>query len=161
MKKKIPVLLLSLICIMVCLTGCETQADRVSYNLSQEADNFNVVREITVINCIQGDVLFQMSGRMSITVDEAESQLEIIVENDKLLFSIFIVLASDVFGRVKPKFSSTSSFLCTTAITVPINLSTASSTPNIYASCSSPSPPMMPGMPVLGAALPVHRTRPR
>ena len=82
MKKKIPVLLLSLICIMVCLTGCETQADRVSYNLSQEADNFNVVREITVINCIQGDVLFQMSGRMSITVDEAESQLEIIVEND-------------------------------------------------------------------------------
>ena len=82
MKKKIPVLLLSLICIMVCLTGCETQASRVSYNLSQEADNFNVVREITVINCIQGDVLFQMSGRMSITVDEAESQLEIIVEND-------------------------------------------------------------------------------
>ena len=81
MKKKIT-LLIMMIVMICCLSGCETQADRVSYNLSQEADNFNVVREITVINCIQGDVLFQMSGRMSITVDEAESQLEIIVEND-------------------------------------------------------------------------------
>lgn len=80
MKKKLSILLiLVMIC---CLTGCETQADKVSYNLSQEADNFNVVREITVINCLQGDVLFQMSGRMSINVDESENQLEIIVEND-------------------------------------------------------------------------------
>lgn len=81
MKKKILILLM--LVMMCCLTGCEeTQATRVSYNLSQEADNFNVVREITVINCIQGDVLFQMSGRMSINVDVSESQLEIIVEND-------------------------------------------------------------------------------
>ena len=80
MKKKLSILLI--LVMMCCLSGCETQASKVSYNLSQEADNFNVVREITVINCIQGDVLFQMSGRMSITIDEAESQLEIIVEND-------------------------------------------------------------------------------
>lgn len=39
------------------LTGCATEAERVSYNLSQEADNFNVVRQLTVINCIGGDVL--------------------------------------------------------------------------------------------------------
>ena len=63
------------------LTAC-SQASRVSYNLSQEADNFNVVREITVINCLEGDVLFQMSGRMSITADTEDNQLEIIVEND-------------------------------------------------------------------------------
>lgn len=81
MKRKV-MLLIMMIVIICCLSGCETEAQRVSYNLSQQADNFNVVREITVINCIQGDVLFQMSGRMSITVDEAESQLEIIVEND-------------------------------------------------------------------------------
>lgn len=60
------------------LVGCDTETSRVSYNLSQEADNFNVVREITVINCIQGDVLFQMSGKMSIVAD---NQLEIIVED--------------------------------------------------------------------------------
>lgn len=81
MKRKV-MLLIMMIVMVCCLSGCETEAQKVSYNLSQQTDNFNVVREITVINCIQGDVLFQMSGRMSITVDEAESQLEIIVEND-------------------------------------------------------------------------------
>lgn len=65
------------------LTGCEQrQADMVSYNLSLEADNFNDVRQLTVINCLQGDVLFQMTGRMSITADTADNQLEVIVEVD-------------------------------------------------------------------------------
>lgn len=63
------------------LTGC-TEADRVSYNLSKEADNFNDVRQITVINCLQGDVLFQMTGKMSITADMEDNQLEIIVEDE-------------------------------------------------------------------------------
>ena len=65
----------------VLFTGC-TEASRVSYNLSQEADNFNIVRQLTVINCIKGDVLFQMTGRLSIQVDYNEKQLEIIVENE-------------------------------------------------------------------------------
>lgn len=65
-----------------CLTGCETEATRVSYNLSQEADNFNDVRQITVINCLKGDVIFQMTGKMSITADMADNQLEVIVEDE-------------------------------------------------------------------------------
>lgn len=81
MKKKILGLLLAGVLSMGILTGC-TEAERVSYNLSQEADNFNVVRQLTVINCIEGDVLFQMTGRMSITADTADNQLEIIVENE-------------------------------------------------------------------------------
>lgn len=65
------------------LTGCDQrQADDVSYNLSLEADNFNDVRQITVINCLQGEVLFQMTGKMSIEVDGADNQLEIIVEDE-------------------------------------------------------------------------------
>ena len=64
------------------LAGCDTEANRVSYNLSQEADNFNDIRQITVINCLQGDVLFQMTGKMSITADTADNQLEIIVEDE-------------------------------------------------------------------------------
>lgn len=62
------------------LTGCQTQAQRVSYNLSLEADNFNDVRQLTVINCLNGDVIFQMTGKMSITADTADNQLEVIVE---------------------------------------------------------------------------------
>lgn len=61
------------------MTACGQEADRVSYNLSKEADNFNDIRQITVINCIQGDVLFQMTGKMSITADTADNQLEVIV----------------------------------------------------------------------------------
>ena len=81
MKKKILVICM-IGAIVLGLSGCETEAQRVSYNLSQEADNFNVVRELTVIDCITGDTLFQMSGKMSITADAADNQLEIIVEND-------------------------------------------------------------------------------
>ena len=68
--------------VLVGLTGCATEAERVSYNLSQEADNFNDVRQLTVINCLQGDVLFQMTGKMSITADTMDNQLEVIVEDE-------------------------------------------------------------------------------
>lgn len=75
-------------------TGC-TQADRASYNLSKEADNFNDVRRLTVINCIQNDVLFQMEGRMSINADTEDNQLEVIVENAKDDYSKHFVGLSD------------------------------------------------------------------
>ena len=65
------------------LAACSTEAQRVSYNLSQQADNFNDIRQITVINCLQGDVLFQMTGKMSITADTADNQLEIVVEDEQ------------------------------------------------------------------------------
>ena len=79
MKKNI--LLLSMILLLIALTGCD-QASRVEYNITQEADNFNIVRRVTVINCLEGDVLFQMEGRMSITADVNDNQLEILVELD-------------------------------------------------------------------------------
>ena len=78
--KKILCIIAILAVMVTMFTGCETQADRVSYNLSQEADNFNSFRQVTVINCLQGDVLFQMTGKLSITADTADNQLEIIVE---------------------------------------------------------------------------------
>lgn len=80
----------------VSLSGC-SEASRVSANLSQEADSFNNVRQITVINCIQGDTLFQMTGKMSITADTADNQLEIVVEdNDGRFKKHFIGLSDNV-----------------------------------------------------------------
>lgn len=95
MKKRIFGIILA-IAVMTALTGCGSEAQKVSYNLSQEADNFNVVRQITVINCIQGDVLFQMSGKMSITADTADNQLEVIVEDDGTYVKHFIGLSDNV-----------------------------------------------------------------
>lgn len=80
MKKFLRTLLVIVLCV-ACLTGCQ-EADRVSYNLSKEANNFNDVRQITVINCLQGDVLFQMTGKMSITADMNDNQLEVVVEDE-------------------------------------------------------------------------------
>jgi hypothetical protein len=83
MKKKVFILLATVLTTIGALVGCDQrQADDVSYNLSLEADNFNDVRQITVINCLQGDILFQMTGKMSIEMDSADSQLEIIVEDE-------------------------------------------------------------------------------
>lgn len=95
MKKKVLSLVVAAILITVTLTGCKTEAERVSYNLSQQADNFNVVRQLTVINCIEGDVLFQMTGRMSIKADTSDNQLEIIVENDNDTYVKHFVGLSD------------------------------------------------------------------
>ena len=83
MKRKISLIFAMITMVVIALTGCDQrQADDVSYNLSLEADNFNDVRQITVINCLQGDVLFQMTGKMSIDVDGNDNQLEIIVEDE-------------------------------------------------------------------------------
>lgn len=92
MKKK---LFLGLTLIGLLLTGCQTESQRVSYNLSQEADNFNVIRQLTVINCIEGDVLFQMTGKMSITADTADNQLEVIVEDENGYYQKHFVGLSD------------------------------------------------------------------
>lgn len=93
--KKIIAILLIVTMMVVCFAGCN-QAERVSYNLSKEADNFNIVRQITVINCIEGDVLFQMTGKLSITADTADNQLEIIVEDNGTYVKHFIGLSDNV-----------------------------------------------------------------
>ena len=85
MKKKMRIVAVLLVGMLaaVGITGCDQrQSDDVSYNLSLDADNFNDVRQITVINCLQGEVLFQMTGKMAIEADTSDGQLEIIVEDE-------------------------------------------------------------------------------
>lgn len=102
MKKKIIVLVI-LVTLAGMIAGC-TEAERVSKNLSQEADNFNVVRQLTVMNCIQGDVLFQMTGKMSITADNVDHQLEVIVEDENGNYQKhFIGLSDNVTYVVEQK----------------------------------------------------------
>lgn len=96
MKRKIVSVLITATLAAGIVSGC-SEKDRVESNLTKEADNFNVVREVTVINCIEGDVLFQMSGRMAITADVDDKQLEIIVENnDGTYVKHFVGLSDNV-----------------------------------------------------------------
>lgn len=93
MKKRISIILTAVL-VLIALVGC-SEADRVSSNLSKEADNFNDVRQLTVINCIEGDVLFQMTGKMSITADTGDNQLEVIVEDENGEYEKHFVGLSD------------------------------------------------------------------
>jgi hypothetical protein len=80
MNKKAVVLAIAITAITgVLLVGCN-EADRVSSNISKEADNFNIVRELTVINNFTDTVQFQMTGKLSINDDG--NQLEITVLNE-------------------------------------------------------------------------------
>ena len=94
-NKKLFVIILSVVLLLITLTGCGTEAERVSYNLSQEADNFNVIRQLTVIDCITGDTMFQMTGKISIKADRADNQLEVTVEDENGNYQKHFVGLSD------------------------------------------------------------------
>jgi len=78
-KSKIAIISSVVITVSLVFTGCN-QAEKVSYNLSQQADSFNIFRQLTVTSLVTGDNLFQMRGKMSI--QPKDNRLEIIVEND-------------------------------------------------------------------------------
>lgn len=63
MKKK-TLLILTILALTFGLGGC-TQVDRVSQNVSQEADNFNVIRRLTVLNARTDKPMFELVGAFS------------------------------------------------------------------------------------------------
>jgi hypothetical protein len=46
----------------ISLTGCATEADGVSYNLSQEAEKFQILRRIVFFNGITDNYLLEIQG---------------------------------------------------------------------------------------------------
>lgn len=78
MRKMIAILLAAA---MLMMSGCR-ESDRVSYNVSKEADNFNVTRRLTVFNIRTDTVLMQMTGKMAIK-NEGHDELSILVEVEK------------------------------------------------------------------------------
>ncbi len=64
--KKIIALLLVVIMITAMFCGC-TAAENVNHNLSQAADNFQVVRKITVYNARTDMIIMEMEGIMSLS----------------------------------------------------------------------------------------------
>lgn len=64
------------------LVAC-TEADKVSSNVSKEADNFNVVRRLTVLNTRTHKPMFELIGTFSIRVDHGDNQLEVVCETGK------------------------------------------------------------------------------
>ena len=75
MKRIIAIILAALIC--ASLAGC-TEAQKVSANISKEADLFNVQRRITVWNTRTDKLLLEVIGRFS--VQQSSGDVDIIME---------------------------------------------------------------------------------
>lgn len=91
MKKILPII----ICTTMILSfwGCR-EADKVAYNISKEADNFNVTRRLAVINARTDKPLFELVGRFAISNNE-ENELEITVEVAKGRYKKHMVYLND------------------------------------------------------------------
>lgn len=69
-----------LIIVMVfAMCGCRMrEAERVSYNMSKEADQFNVTRRVTVYNTRTDKLLLEIIGNLS--VQRSSGDIDIVVE---------------------------------------------------------------------------------
>ncbi len=113
------------ICLMLCLalclvlfTGCR-QSTRVSYNVSKEADAFNVVRRLTVINTRTDQILLQMTGTFAIKTDQNNRELDVICELENGVYQKHFVylnewttyVVEDISGSEVSKYSYELNFL--------------------------------------------------
>lgn len=76
---------------IVTLSGCARDSEIASQNISNDADNFKVLRKITFINTVSGEVLYTVEGNMSIKADTADNQLEITAKTGKDKFQKHIL----------------------------------------------------------------------
>ena len=77
MKKVLLVILV--VAIAICTCGCFRQADRVAYNISREADSFNVTRRLAVVNARTDKPIFELVGNFAIS-NTSSRELQITVE---------------------------------------------------------------------------------
>lgn len=76
--KKIILVIALLLCAVI-MAGCDSQAYVVSQNISKEADNFNVIRRIAVINARTDKPLFELIGAFSIS-NNSHKELTVTVQ---------------------------------------------------------------------------------
>lgn len=66
--KKIIALILALVCALGAISLCScTAAENVNHNLNMAADNFEVLRKITVYNARTDLIIMEMEGYMSLS----------------------------------------------------------------------------------------------
>lgn len=75
-KRALPILMM--LAILITLVGC-SQANNVTMQLKNDADEFQIVRRITVINLRTDSVLYEIEGRISYTV-EADGDFSVVAK---------------------------------------------------------------------------------
>lgn len=77
MRRKLMMLVATML-MVVCVAGCN-QAERASYNISKEANNFNVTRRLAVINARSDEPVFELIGNFSLS-NNGDHELEVTCE---------------------------------------------------------------------------------
>lgn len=71
-------LFLGLSVLVLCgLTGCRTDAETVTYNIKQDAEQFRVIRRVVFMNNITGEYLFEAEGNCSVETNTKANRLEL------------------------------------------------------------------------------------
>ena len=115
--KKIIMVVLSLALLTVLLTGGQREANLVSYNLSKEADQFNVTRRVTVYNIRTDKILLEVIGNLS--VQSSSGDIDLIVEVGPGQYKKHFInlngwttyVVEDVFGAFVDKYHYEVNFL--------------------------------------------------
>lgn len=93
MKRTKIFILAAIIAVMAIFSGC-TQADRASYNISKEANSFNVTRRLAVINARTDKPVFELIGNFSLSNNDT-NELEITVETEKGVYKKHFVYLNE------------------------------------------------------------------
>lgn len=92
MKKKIMCAAM-VVAMMFGVAGCR-EADRVSYNVGKEADNFNVTRRLAVINARSDEPVFELIGNFSLH-NNSDNELEVVCETDQGVYKKHFVYLNE------------------------------------------------------------------
>lgn len=86
-------LIVGLLIFCIIVMSC-TQAERVSTNVSKEADNFNVCRRITVINSRTDTVIYELEGVFSMN-NGYNNELEVICKTGENEYKKHFIYLTD------------------------------------------------------------------
>ena len=75
-NRKVAILILFMAVIVLLCTGC-TEADRVTQDIKNNADKFNVARRIIVLNTRTDTVLYELIGTFSISNNSNSKELQV------------------------------------------------------------------------------------
>lgn len=91
--KKVIIATIGVVLSAVLLCSC-TEAERVTYNVQKEADNFNVIRRLSVINARSDKPVLELIGNFSISNNE-ENELVVTIEVAPNVYKVDYVYLND------------------------------------------------------------------
>lgn len=91
--KKVIIATIGVVLSAVLLCSC-TEAERVTYNVQKEADNFNVTRRLSVINARSDKPVLELIGNFSISNNE-ENELVVTIEVAPNVYKVDYVYLND------------------------------------------------------------------